>query len=52
MNDLVYRSERSITFYVAAKREQHAATSERTLTAWAALALALVLLGLIIGGCS
>ena len=54
MNDPFYGPERSITFYVAAEREQQAATAitERALTTWAVLALALVLLAMVIGGCA
>lgn len=54
MNDPIYGSERSITFYAVAEREQQAAafTTEGKLTAWAILALALVVLGIMIGGCA
>ena len=53
MNDPVYGSKRSITFYVVADRaQQTAATTELTLIAWAILALALVVIGLTIGGCA
>ena len=57
MKEPLYEADRSLTFYVAAERaereEQAAArTTEGALTAWAVLALALVLLGIVIGGCS
>jgi hypothetical protein len=49
-----YEADRSLTLYVVAEREDQAAvpTTEGVLTAWAVLALALVLLGIVIGGCS
>lgn len=54
MREPFYEADRSLTFYVAAEREEQAAapTTEGVLTAWAVLALALVLLGIVIGGCS
>jgi hypothetical protein len=50
----LYEADRSLTLYVAAEREEQAAahTTEGALTAWAVLALALVVLGIVIGGCS
>ena len=51
MNDPLYGPERSLAFYVAAERKQQAAASEWTLSAWAALALALVVLTIALGGC-
>jgi hypothetical protein len=50
----LYEADRSSTFCVVAEREQQAATftTEGALTAWAVLALALVVLGLMIGGCA
>jgi hypothetical protein len=51
MKEPIYEADRSLTLYVAAEREQQAAT-EGALTAWAILALALVVLGLMIGGCA
>jgi len=55
VNDSVYGPERSITYYVAAETaesEQQTAPLERNLIVWAVLALTLVLLGLLIGGCA
>lgn len=51
----LYEADRSSTFYAVAavaEREQQAATftTEGALTAWAILALALVVLGIMIGG--
>jgi len=54
MKEPLYEADRSLTLYAAAEREEQAATStaEGTLTAWAVIALVLVLLGVVIGGCS
>lgn len=48
----LYKADQSSTFYVVAERGQQAATftTEGALTAWAILALALVVLGIMIGG--
>lgn len=48
----VHDADRSFTFYVTAEREHQAATpiAESTLTAWALLALVLVVLTIMIGG--
>jgi hypothetical protein len=51
MNDPFYGAERSITFYVAAERDRTAPVSERSLTACASLALAIVVLTIVFGGC-
>jgi hypothetical protein len=49
----IYGAERSLAFYVAAEREhQDAPSTERALTALAALALLLVLVAIAIGGCA
>lgn len=50
MNPL-YGPERSLTFYLDAERKQQVAASERSLTACAALGLALVVLTIVFGGC-
>jgi hypothetical protein len=52
MIDPVYESERSITFYAIAEREQQARSHEGKLTAWAVLALLLVVVGIMLGGCA
>ena len=54
MKTPLYEAERSLTFYAATEREQQAATFtiEGALTAWAVLALALVVIGTMIGGCA
>ena len=54
MKEALYEADHSLMFYVAAEREEQAAapTTEGALTAWEVLALALVVLGLMIGGCA
>ena len=50
----LYEADRSYTFYAGTEREPQAATftTEGALTVWAVLALALVVLGIMIGGCT
>lgn len=54
MSDPLYGPERSITFYAAAEREEQEAapSTEGALIAWAAIALAVVVLTIMLGGCS
>ena len=51
MSDPLYGPDRSITFYLTSKRTPQAVPSEWTLAAGATLALALVVLTLVLGGC-
>jgi type III secretory pathway component EscT len=54
MKEPLYEADRSLTLYVTAEREEQtvAHTTEGALTAWAVLALTLVVLGIMIGGCA
>jgi hypothetical protein len=49
VNDPLYGPDRSLAFYAAAERKC-AASTEATLTVWAAIALALVVAVLVFGG--
>jgi len=52
VNDPIDGPDRSITFYAAAESEQRASLTEGSLTAWAIVALLLVLATIMLGGCS